>query len=57
MQHNVSPEEIMYKRSYLFAAARVTELFISFERNLKIIDERTRTCTELKEILSLSKMF
>jgi len=42
MQHNILPEEIMHKRSCLFVAARLTELSISFERNLKIIDGKNR---------------
>ena len=42
MQHNNLPEEIRYKRSCLFATARLTELSISFERNLKIIDGKNR---------------
>lgn len=51
MQHNILPEEIMYKRSCLFAAARVTELFISFERNLKIIDGKNKKLYRVKRDL------
>jgi|GEM_PF-989313 len=39
---SILAEEIRYTRSSLFAAARLTELSISFERNLKIIDGKDK---------------
>ena len=55
MQHNILPEEIRYKHSRKLAAARLTELSISFERNLKILDGKNKGLYGFKRSCLLAK--